>query len=71
MEDWELAHRLVRFGRVDTLPQRATTSARAWEEHGLLLTTAVNAAVITGYVLGVDPGRLARWRRRIAPSARR
>ena len=68
MEDFEFVHRLGRFGRVVTLPQRAVTSARTWDEHGLIFATAVNATAIAAYRLGVDPARIARWRRRIAPS---
>ena len=68
MEDFELVRRLGRFGRVVTLRERTVTSARAWEEHGLLLPTLMNLAVIAGYRLGVDPEVLARWRKRIAPS---
>ena len=71
MEDWEFVHRLRRFGRVVTLPQRAVTSARTWEEHGLIFPTFVNASAIIAYWLGVDPEIIAGWRRRIAPAARR
>jgi rSAM/selenodomain-associated transferase 2/rSAM/selenodomain-associated transferase 1 len=71
MEDWEFIHRLRRFGRVVTLPQRVITSARTWEEFGLIFPTALNIAVIGAYRMGVDPHRIARWRRRIAPAARR
>lgn len=69
MEDYELAHRLARFGRVVRLPERAITSARAWDEYGLLLPTALNLAVIAAYRAGVDTRRLARWRSRIAPGS--
>jgi hypothetical protein len=68
MEDFEFARRLKRFGRVVTLRERTVTSARAWEEHGLLLPTLMNLAVIAGYRLGADPEVLTRWRKRIAPS---
>jgi hypothetical protein len=43
--------------------QSACTSTRAWRERGLVRATVVNMAVIAGYRLGVDPQRLARWRR--------
>jgi uncharacterized protein len=71
MEDYEFAHRLARFGRVVTLRERAVTSARTWDEHGLIYATTVNAMSIAGYELGVDPERIAGWRHRIAPAARR
>jgi rSAM/selenodomain-associated transferase 2/rSAM/selenodomain-associated transferase 1 len=64
MEDWEMVARLKRVGRVVLVDEPAVTSARAWEQHGLLRKTASNLAVIWGYRLGVDPARLARLRDR-------
>ena len=64
LEDWEFVARLRRLGRVHVLRERAVTSLRAWEQRGLVATTVVNAAVIAGYRLGLDPERLARWRQR-------
>ncbi|MCG2807175.1 MAG: TIGR04283 family arsenosugar biosynthesis glycosyltransferase [Coriobacteriia bacterium] len=66
MEDYEFAERLGRLGRVVTLPERATTSARSWEDHGLLVPTLTNLAVIAMYEIGADPARISAWRRRIA-----
>ncbi len=63
LEDWEFVRRLKRLGRVEVLREPAVTSMRAWERRGLLRATAVNAAVIAAYRLGVDPETLARWRR--------
>jgi rSAM/selenodomain-associated transferase 2 len=70
MEDWEMVARLKRLGHIALLHEEAQTSARAWDEHGLLYPTALNAAVIAGYRLGVSPDRLAEWRSRIAPRTR-
>jgi rSAM/selenodomain-associated transferase 2/rSAM/selenodomain-associated transferase 1 len=64
MEDWEFVARLKKLGRVAVLNQAAVTSARAWEQRGLLRNTASNLAVIWGYFLGVDPARLGRLRER-------
>ena len=64
MEDWEFVARLKRLGHVAVLDEAAVTSARAWEHSGLVRKTASNLAVIWGYRLGIDPARLARWRRR-------
>jgi hypothetical protein len=64
MEDWEMVARLKRVGRVVLVDEPTVTSARAWEQHGLLRKTASNLAVIWGYRLGVDPARLARLRDR-------
>jgi rSAM/selenodomain-associated transferase 2/rSAM/selenodomain-associated transferase 1 len=64
MEDWEIVARLKRLGRVAVLDQAAVTSARAWDQRGLLRNTVSNLVVIWGYVVGVDPARLARLRER-------
>ena len=66
MEDYELAHRLRRLGRIALVRQIAPTSARSWHEHGLVWATAVNVAVIAGYRLRVPAERLATWRHGIA-----
>jgi len=60
MEDFELARRLNRMGRVRTARARAVTSARRWLKMGPLKTTLLNQAVILGYLLGVRPETLAR-----------
>jgi rSAM/selenodomain-associated transferase 2 len=66
MEDLELASRLKRFGRVVRIPLPAVTSARSWDENGLVRPTLVNAVGIAAYRLGVSPRRIAAWRQRIA-----
>jgi uncharacterized protein len=71
MEDLEIAGRLGRLGEVVVRPERAVTSSRAWDEHGLVRPTAVNVLGVLAYRLGVDPERIARWRRSIAPARRR
>ena len=67
MEDWEFVHRAKRLGRVVIVPDIAMTSGRAWEEHGYFPVALVNASVVAGFLVGVDPHRLAAWRRRIGP----
>ena len=69
MEDYEFAQRLRRYGRITHTGQTAITSARVWDEHGLLRPTLVNGAVIVGFRLGVDPVMLARWRAAIGRRA--
>ncbi len=69
MEDYDLAQRLRRYGRITRTRQPAITSARVWDEHGLLRPTLVNGAVIVGFRLGADPARLARWRTAIGRRA--
>ncbi len=66
-----MASRLSHLGTVVVRPERAVTSARVWEEYGLVRPTVVNVLGILAYRLGVDPERIARWRRSIAPSHRR
>ncbi len=66
MEDLEIVLRLRRLGTVVVLPQRAETSARVWEEHGLVVPTLVNLLGVVAYRLGVSPDLLASWRQRIA-----
>jgi glycosyltransferase involved in cell wall biosynthesis len=63
MEDFELIRRLSRMGRVVTVPQRVTTSARRWVNMGVLRTTVLNQLIVVSYLLGASPRRLARWYR--------
>jgi len=64
MEDVELMRRLKRSGgRITILPERVVTSARRWEQEGILTTTLRNWTLVTLFLLGVDAGRLARWYR--------
>jgi len=66
MEDLEFAARLKRYGRLERIPLPAVSSARVWEQHGLVRPTLVNATGIAAYRLGVAPQRIAEWRQRIA-----
>ncbi len=63
MEDFELARRLKREGRVVTLPAQVRTSARRWLRLGVFRTTLLNQRIILAYLLGADPALLARWYR--------
>jgi len=64
MEDFELVRRLKRIGRITTLTVPAGTSARRWEEYGVLRTTVTNQMIILFYFLGVSPRRLELWYKR-------
>lgn len=64
MEDFELIRKLRKKGKVKILPLRATSSARRWEKLGILKTTAMNQAIIIGYLIGVSPEKLAGWYRK-------
>ena len=59
MEDYEFVRRLRRRGRIVTLAERAITSGRRWQQHGVLRTTIRNQLMIARYHLGVSPDTLA------------
>ncbi|MEE4313089.1 MAG: TIGR04283 family arsenosugar biosynthesis glycosyltransferase [Desulfofustis sp.] len=65
MEDFVFVRRMRRVGRIVTLPERATTSARRWHNLGVVQTTLINQLIVCGYAAGVKPARLARWYRRL------
>ena len=59
MEDWDLAKRARRHGRVVLAEGAVLTSSRRWRQLGPLRTTLINALVVAGFNLGVPPQRLA------------
>lgn len=61
LEDVDLVLRLRRLGGIELAEDPVRTSARRWRQLGLLRVTLVNQLILLGYLLGVDPGRLARW----------
>lgn len=61
MEDFDLVRRLRRRGRIVTAPVPVLTSARRWENLGIVRATFVNYAIPLAYYLGASPSRLARW----------
>jgi len=65
MEDVALGRLLKGLGRVVLVPARVCTSARRWEREGVVRTTLRNTALISLYLLGVPPVRLARWYRHV------
>jgi len=73
MEDYELMRQLRRRGRIALIGPAVRTSPRRWRTIGPWRLTLLHQAIILGYHLGLDPGRLARWRspaREPAPHAR-
>jgi rSAM/selenodomain-associated transferase 2 len=60
MEDVALSARLKRAGAPACLPQKAVTSGRRWERHGVLRTIVLMWKLRLMYSLGADPQRLAR-----------
>lgn len=61
MEDVDFVRRLVARGRVVELPLAVTTSARRWRRDGWFRRSARNVALLSLFVAGVRPARLARW----------
>lgn len=66
MEDWDLARRAKRLGRVEIVGAAVTTSARRWRRLGVMRTLLRNQAVLLGWRLGIAPDRLAAYYRRPA-----
>lgn len=62
MEDIEFVRRLRRTGRIAIAPTAVTTSARRWQSWGILRTTLIHQACLAGYLLGIPPRWLHRWR---------
>lgn len=60
MEDYDLARRMKRRGRVALLPLTVMTSGRRFLEKGLMRTSAINWSIIVRWHLGTDPERLAK-----------
>ncbi|MFB0508034.1 MAG: TIGR04283 family arsenosugar biosynthesis glycosyltransferase [Thermodesulfobacteriota bacterium] len=61
LEDFELIRRLRRRGRIVIASVPILTSARRWENLGIVRTTLINYAIPLAYSLGTSPPRLARW----------
>jgi rSAM/selenodomain-associated transferase 2 len=60
MEDIALSKRLKRLGRPLCLAVRARTSARRWNERGVLRTVLLMWRLRLAYALGAEPAALAR-----------
>ncbi len=68
MEDYELARRMRRTGRVAILPLRVRTSGRRFLQRGIIRTVATNWIIVAAYHFGVAPARLATWYRGKLPA---
>lgn len=60
MEDIALSKRLKRLSRPHCLRERATTSGRRWEAHGVFRTILLMWRLRLAYFFGADPAALAR-----------
>jgi rSAM/selenodomain-associated transferase 2 len=64
MEDVELMRRVKRGGhRIRILPSRVRTSPRRWQREGIVSCTLRNWLLVTRFLLGTPPHRLARYYR--------
>lgn len=61
MEDVDFVARLRRRGRLRFPDVSVRVSARRWERDGWLRRTVLNLVLLSLYVAGVAPDRLARW----------
>jgi rSAM/selenodomain-associated transferase 2 len=61
MEDVEFVRRLVSEGPVAELRLPLATAARRWRRDGWFRRSARNLAILSLYLAGVSPSRLARW----------
>jgi len=64
MEDYIFVKRAKKKGKIITLKQSVTTSARRWQRLGVIRTTLTNQLVVLGYYLGAEPEKLAAFYRK-------
>jgi rSAM/selenodomain-associated transferase 2 len=60
MEDINLSRRMKRAGHITCLRQRVTTSARRWQQHGVVRTILLMWTLRALYFFGVSPVQLQR-----------
>jgi hypothetical protein len=65
MEDFVFLQKMKKNGRILILPECVQTSARRWQNMGILQTTVINQLIVIGYRIGVSPSLLAGWYRRL------
>jgi rSAM/selenodomain-associated transferase 2 len=64
MEDVELMRRIKKAGgRIGFIPEPVITSARRWEEEGILYGTLRNWLLVSAYLLGASPEKLVKYYR--------
>ena len=64
MEDFVFMKKAKSLGKIHTLPERVTTSARRWQRLGVVRTTLINQIIILGFILRIPLKRLASLYRR-------
>ena len=62
MEDVELMQRIKRRGdKICILTDKAITSPRRWEREGIIFCTLRNWIILTLYLIGISPRKLAKY----------
>jgi rSAM/selenodomain-associated transferase 2 len=65
MEDYIFMQDIRKYGKICILDEEATTSARRWQNFGVIRTTLINQFIVFGYHCGVQLPTLARWYQRL------
>ena len=69
MEDVELMRRIQALGKkITIIPARVRTSPRRWQKSGILYCTIRNWMLISLFLMGVKPEKLARFYRAVEPA---
>lgn len=65
MEDYIFIRNLRKHGKIYILDEAALTSARRWQNMGVIRTTLINQLIVVGYNCGIKLPTLARWYQRL------
>ena len=65
MEDYIFIRNLKKHGKIYILDEAALTSARRWQNMGVIRTTFINQLIVVGYNCGIKPATLAHWYQRL------
>ena len=65
MEDYIFMQNIRKYGKICILDEEAITSARRWQNFGVIRTTLINQFIVFGYHCGVQLPTLARWYQRL------
>jgi rSAM/selenodomain-associated transferase 2 len=64
MEDYVFVKKAKTLGKIYTVSEQVSTSARRWQRLGVMRTTLINQLIILGFALRISPERLASLYRR-------
>ena len=65
MEDYIFMQSIKKYGKICILDEEAITSARRWQNLGVIRTTLINQFIVFGYNCGVQLPTLASWYQRL------